>query len=149
VQLGVVAVVMAYSRLSLSFHLTSTLQSSVIYKFEAKLSCQTRNTFRGEGVLYVRPIFNPRSFLYQCKHIRRCGLVASVQHDKSTKDEGLASFHWKKIFVPDGMKIDRKYANVWLEDVPNLSVESSETKVSEYLGETFKVGDEELSTRDA
>jgi len=148
VQLGVVAVVMAYSRLSLSFHLTSTLQSSVIYKFEAKLSCQTRNTFRGEGVLYVRPIFNPRSFLYQGKHIRRCGLVASARNDESTKDEGLASFHWKKIFVPDGMKIDRKYANVWLEDVPNLSVESSETKVSEYLGETFKVGSEELSTRD-
>ncbi|KAK4523732.1 hypothetical protein GAYE_SCF00G1628 [Galdieria yellowstonensis] len=140
---------MAYSRLSLSFHLTSTLQSSVVYKFEAKLSCQTRNTFRGEGVLYVRPIFNPRSFLYQCKHIRRCGLVASVQHDESTKDDGLASFHWTKIFVPDGMKIDKKYANVWLEDVPNLSVESSETKISEYLGENFKVGNEELSTRDA
>ncbi|KAK4528319.1 hypothetical protein GAYE_SCF54G6258 [Galdieria yellowstonensis] len=140
---------MAYSRLALSFHLTSTLQSRVVYTFEAKLSCQTRNTFRGEGVLYVRPIFNPRSFLYQCKHIRRCGLVASVQHDESTKDDGLASFHWKKIFVPDGMKIDKKYANVWLEDVPNLSVESSETKVSEYLGETFKVGNEELSTRGA
>ncbi|KAK4526882.1 hypothetical protein GAYE_SCF29G4800 [Galdieria yellowstonensis] len=140
---------MAYSRLSLSFHLTSTLQSSVVYTFEATLSCQTRNTFRGEGVLYVRPIFNPRSFLYQCKHIRRCGLVASAQHDESTKDDGLASFQWTKIFVPDGMKIDRKYANVWLEDVPNLSVESSETKVSELLGETFKVGNEELSTRGA
>ncbi|KAK4526218.1 hypothetical protein GAYE_SCF22MG4132 [Galdieria yellowstonensis] len=47
------------------------------------------------------------------------------------------------------MKIDRKYANVWLEDVPNLSVESSEPKVSELLGETFKVGNEELSTRGA
>ncbi|KAK4529116.1 hypothetical protein GAYE_SCF78G7068 [Galdieria yellowstonensis] len=140
---------MVYSRLSLSFHLTSTLQSSVVYKFEAKLSCQTRNTFRGEGVLYVRPIFNPRSFLYQCKHIRRCGLVASVQNDKSPKDDGSASFHWTKIFVPDGMKIDKKYANVWLEDVPNLSVESSETKVSELVGETFKVENEELSTRDA
>ncbi|KAK4526106.1 hypothetical protein GAYE_SCF19G4018 [Galdieria yellowstonensis] len=140
---------MVYSRLSLSFHLTSTLQSSVVYKFEAKLSCQTRNTFRGAGVLYVRPIFNPRSFLYQCKHIRRCGFVASVQNDKSPKDDGSASFHWTKIFVPDGMKIDRKYANVWLEDVPNLSIESSETKVSELLGETFKVENEELSTRDA
>ncbi|KAK4523504.1 hypothetical protein GAYE_PCTG60G1400 [Galdieria yellowstonensis] len=140
---------MAYSRLSLSFHLTSTLQSSVVYKFEAKWSCQTRNTFRGEGVLYVRPIFNPRSFLYQCKHIRCCELVVSVQHGESTKNDGLASFHWTKIFVPDGMKIDRKYANVWLEDLPNLSVESSETKVSEYLGETFKVGNEELSTRGA
>ncbi|KAK4526498.1 hypothetical protein GAYE_SCF24G4414 [Galdieria yellowstonensis] len=140
---------MAYSRLALSFHSKCTCQSSVVCKFEVKLSCQTRNTFRGEGVLYVRPIFNPRSFLYQCKHIRRCGLVASVQHDESTKDDGLASFHWTKIFVPDGMKIDRKYANVWLEDVPNLSVESSETKISEYLGETFKVGNEELSTRDA
>jgi len=141
--------VMVCSCLGLSFHVTYAFQSTVGWKFEAKFSCQTRNTFRGEGVLYVRPIFNPRSFLYQCKHIRRCGLVASVQHDESTKDDGLASFHWTKIFVPDGMKIDRKYANVWLEDVPNLSVESSETKVSEYLGETFKVGNEELSTRDA
>ncbi|KAK4527943.1 hypothetical protein GAYE_SCF46G5876 [Galdieria yellowstonensis] len=140
---------MVCSCLGLSFHVTYAFQSTVCWNFEAKLSCQTRNTFRGEGVLYVRPIFNPRSFLYQCKHIQHCGLVASVQHDESTKDDGLASFHWTKIFVPDGMKIDRKYANVWLEDVPNLSVESSETKISEYLGETFKVGNEELSARDA
>jgi len=146
VQLGVVLVVMAYSRLALSFHLTSTLQSSVVYKFEAKLSCQTRNTFRGEGVLYVRPIFNPRSFLYQRKHIRRCRLVASARNDESTKVDGLASFHWTKIFVPDGMKIDKKHGNVWLEDVPNLSVESSETKVSKYLGERVKIGSEEFST---
>jgi len=44
------------------------------------------------------------------------------------------------------MKIDRKYANVWLEDVPNLAVESSETKVSELLAERVKFGSEEYST---
>jgi len=58
----------------------------------------------------------------------------------------LASFHWTKIFVADSIKIDRKYTNVWLKDVPNLSVESSETKVSELLGEKFKLGSEEYST---
>jgi len=44
------------------------------------------------------------------------------------------------------MKIDRKYASVWLEDVPNLSVDSSEAKVSELLGERVKTGSEEFST---
>jgi len=43
------------------------------------------------------------------------------------------------------MKIERKYANVWLENVPNLAVESSETKVSELLGERVKIGSEEFS----
>jgi hypothetical protein len=33
-----------------------------------------------------------------------------------------------------------------LEDVPNLSVESSETKVSELLGGRVKIGSEEFST---
>ncbi|KAK4527772.1 hypothetical protein GAYE_SCF43G5701 [Galdieria yellowstonensis] len=41
------------------------------------------------------------------------------------------------------MKIDRKYANVWLEDSPDLSVECSVTKVSELLGEKIKT--EELA----
>ncbi|KAK4528324.1 hypothetical protein GAYE_SCF55G6264 [Galdieria yellowstonensis] len=56
---------------------------------------------------------------------------------------------WEQVFDPVTMKIDRKYANVWLEDLPDLSVECSVTKVSELLGEKIKVGSEELSTRDS
>jgi len=117
----VVVVAIVHSRLALAFHLTCSFQSNVTCKFEARCSCQTRNPFGGEGVLYVRRrLANPRSLLYQCKHIQRCELVAAVQNDKSTKDDGLARFHWIKIFIPNSMKIDRKYVNVWLEDVPNL-----------------------------
>jgi len=106
----------------------------------------TKSFRRCRGFICM-PIFNRRSFLYQCKHIQRCGLVASVQHDESKKEAGLGSFHWTKIFVPDSMKIDKKkYVDVWLEDVPNLSVESSETKVSELLGGRVKIGSEEFST---
>ncbi|KAK4524910.1 hypothetical protein GAYE_SCF06G2812 [Galdieria yellowstonensis] len=53
--------------------------------------------------------------------------------------------HWTQIFVSYSMKIDRKYANVWLEDVPNLALESSETEVSELLRDRVKVGREEFS----
>ncbi|KAK4528322.1 hypothetical protein GAYE_SCF55G6262 [Galdieria yellowstonensis] len=69
----------------------------------------------------------------------------------SSREERACGKHmeWEQVFDPGTMKIDRKYANVWLENVPSLDVECSETKVSDYLGETFKVGDEELSTRDA
>ncbi|KAK4524636.1 hypothetical protein GAYE_SCF04G2537 [Galdieria yellowstonensis] len=69
----------------------------------------------------------------------------------SSREERACGKHmeWEQVFDPGTMKIDRKYANVWLENVPNLDVECSETKVTDYLGETFKVGDEELSTRDA
>ncbi|KAK4524639.1 hypothetical protein GAYE_SCF05G2540 [Galdieria yellowstonensis] len=56
---------------------------------------------------------------------------------------------WEHVFDPVTMKIDRKYANVWLEDLPDLSVECSVTKVSELLGEKIKVGSEEFSTRDS
>ncbi|KAK4528675.1 hypothetical protein GAYE_SCF62G6620 [Galdieria yellowstonensis] len=56
---------------------------------------------------------------------------------------------WEQVFDPVTMKIDRKYANVWLEDLPDLSVECSVTKVSELLGEKIKVGSEEFSTRDS
>jgi len=123
VQLLVAIAMVCTVACSLSFHLTC--QSSVVCKLEAKLNCKTRNTFRGARVLYVCSFFNQWSLLYQCKHIRRCGLVvASVQNDQSIKDDGLESFHWTKIFIPNSKKIDRKYANVWLEDVPNLSVES-------------------------
>jgi len=72
-------------------HLTCSFQSSVTCKFQAICSCQTRNTFRSAGFFYVCRLFNLRSFLYQCKQIRRCGLVASVQHDESTEDDGSAS----------------------------------------------------------
>ncbi|KAK4522379.1 hypothetical protein GAYE_HPESCF16G0260 [Galdieria yellowstonensis] len=56
---------------------------------------------------------------------------------------------WEQVFDPVTMKIDRKYANVWLEDLPDLSVECSVTEVSELLGEKIKVGSEEFSTRDS
>ncbi|KAK4526415.1 hypothetical protein GAYE_SCF24G4330 [Galdieria yellowstonensis] len=56
---------------------------------------------------------------------------------------------WEHVFDPVTMKIDRKYANVWLEDLPDLSVECSVTEVSELLGEKIKVGSEEFSTRDS
>jgi hypothetical protein len=58
----------------------------------------------------------------------------------------LESFHWTKIFIPNSKKIDRKYVNVWLEDVPILAIESSESKVSELVGERVKIGSEEFST---
>ncbi|KAK4526786.1 hypothetical protein GAYE_SCF27MG4703 [Galdieria yellowstonensis] len=45
---------------------------------------------------------------------------------------------WEQVFDPVTLKIDRKYANVWLEDLPDLSVECSVTKVSELLGEKIK-----------
>jgi len=86
-----VVVAIVHSRLALAFHLTCSFQSSVTCKFEAICSCQTRNTFRSAGFFYVCRLFNLRSFLYQCKQIRRCGLVASVQHDESTEDDGSAS----------------------------------------------------------
>ncbi|KAK4522864.1 hypothetical protein GAYE_PCTG32G0754 [Galdieria yellowstonensis] len=56
---------------------------------------------------------------------------------------------WEQVFDPVTMKIDRKYANFWLEDLPDLSVECSVTKVSKLLGEKIKVGSEEFSTRDS
>jgi len=56
---------------------------------------------------------------------------------------------WEHVFDPVTMKIDRKYASVWLEDLPDLSVECSVTKVSELLGEKIKVGSEEFSARDS
>jgi len=138
---------MVYSRLSLSFHVTFTFQSSVASNFDAKFSFKTRKTFRGEGFLHVGPLFKQRSFLYQCKQIPRCELVASVQNDESTKDEDSSSFHWTRIFIPDSMKIDNKYANVWLAGVPNLGVECSETKTSEFLEENVNIGSKEFSTK--
>jgi len=117
----VVVVAIMYGHLS--FHLTCTCQSSVVCKFETNFRSQTRNTFRNEGILSVRRLFNQRSLLYQCKHIRRCELVAALQNDKSRKDDDSASFYWTKTSIPDSIKFDNKYANVCLEDVPNLSVE--------------------------
>jgi hypothetical protein len=100
---------MSYGRLSLSFHLTWTFQSSFTSKFEANLSCQTQSPFSGERVFYVRRLLsNRRSLLYQYKHIRSCELIASVQNDKSKKVAESSSFHWTKVFIPDSMKIDKK-----------------------------------------
>ncbi|KAK4527844.1 hypothetical protein GAYE_SCF45G5776 [Galdieria yellowstonensis] len=69
----------------------------------------------------------------------------------SLREERARDIHmdWERVFIPGTMKINIENSNVWLENVPNLCVECSETKVSEYLGESFKVGNEELSTRDA
>ncbi|KAK4527598.1 hypothetical protein GAYE_SCF41G5521 [Galdieria yellowstonensis] len=69
----------------------------------------------------------------------------------SSREQRACGIHmdWEQVFVPGTMKINIENSNVWLENVPNLGVECSERKVSDYLGETIKVGDEELSTRDA
>jgi len=107
---------MSYGRLSLSFHLTWTFQSSFTSKFEANLSCQTQSPFSGEGVFYVRRLLsNRRSLLYQYKHIRSCELIASVQNDKSKKVAESSSFHWTKVFIPDSMKIDKKICQCLVE----------------------------------
>jgi hypothetical protein len=45
--------------------------------------------------------------------------------------------------------LTKKYVNVWLEDVPNLSVESLETKVSELLGKKVENGGEEFFTEES
>jgi len=142
----VVAVAVVHSRLAVAFHLTCTLQSSIASKFEANFSCQTRRAFRSEGGLYVRRhLANPGSLLYQRKHVGRCERVATVQNDKNRKDEDSESFHWTEFFIPNSMKTDKKYTNVWLEEVPNLSVECSKTNISELLGERVKNGSEEFS----
>ncbi|KAK4525357.1 hypothetical protein GAYE_SCF09G3265 [Galdieria yellowstonensis] len=140
---------MVCSCLGLSFHVTYAFQSTVGWKFEAKFSCQPRSSFRGGRVLRVRPLFFRRSALYQRKHIRCCELVVSVQSDKSPEDEGLVSFHWTEIFVTDSKKIDEKFRNVFLNDLPDLRADCSKTEISALLGKTIKVGNEELSTRDA
>ncbi|KAK4527848.1 hypothetical protein GAYE_SCF46G5781 [Galdieria yellowstonensis] len=69
----------------------------------------------------------------------------------SSREERACYIHmkWEQVFDPVTMKIDRKYDNVWLEDLPDLSVECSVSKVSELLGEKIKVGSEEFSTRDS
>jgi len=40
----------------------------------------------------------------------------------------------KQMFKPRTMKIDEKYANVWLVDVPNLLEELLETDIAKVLG---------------
>ncbi|KAK4528739.1 hypothetical protein GAYE_SCF63G6685 [Galdieria yellowstonensis] len=140
---------MVCSCLGLSFHVTYAFQSTVGWKFEAKFSCQPRSSFRGGRVLRVRPLFFRRSALYPRKHIRCCEPVVSVQNDKSPKDEGSVSFHWAEIFVPDSKKIDEKFRNVFLNDLPDLRADCSKTEISALLGKTIKVGNEKLSTRGA
>jgi len=53
---------------------------------------------------------------------------------------------WEQVFDPVTMKIDEKFRNIWLEDLPRLDKECSETKVSDFLGEKLTVGSEEFST---
>jgi len=79
------------------------------------------------------------------------GVVLSEMDAASLREERARGIRmdWEQVFIPGTMKINIENSNVWLENVPNLGVECSETKVSEYLGETFKVGNEELSTRGA
>jgi len=74
------------------------------------------------------------------------GIVLSEMDAASSRLKRACGIHMKD---PVTMKIDRKYANVWLEDLPDLSVECSVTKVSELLGEKIKVGSEEFSARDS
>ncbi|KAK4528741.1 hypothetical protein GAYE_SCF64G6687 [Galdieria yellowstonensis] len=66
----------------------------------------------------------------------------------STKEERTCGIHikWEQVFDPGTMKIDGKFANVWLEGLPNLFAECSRIEVSELLGERVKVGNEEFFT---
>ncbi|KAK4528808.1 hypothetical protein GAYE_SCF64G6755 [Galdieria yellowstonensis] len=68
----------------------------------------------------------------------------------SSREERACGVHmeWEQVFDPVTMKINEKFRNIWLEDLPRLDKECSETKVSEFLGEKLRVGSEEVSTKD-
>jgi len=71
----------------------------------------------------------------------------SVLESCSSQEEASNMFiEWHKIFIPGTMKIDKRYTNCWLENVPNLSEECSQTKVADLLGKKVKIGNEEFST---
>jgi len=79
------------------------------------------------------------------------GIVSSEMDAASTKEERTCGIHikWEQVFDSVTMKIDGKFANVWLEGLPDLFAECSRIKVSELLGENVKVGSEEFFTRAA
>ncbi|KAK4528678.1 hypothetical protein GAYE_SCF63G6623 [Galdieria yellowstonensis] len=68
----------------------------------------------------------------------------------SSREERACGVHmeWEQVFDPVTMKINEKFRNIWLDDLPRLDKECSETKVSEFLGEKLRVGSEEVSTKD-
>ncbi|KAK4524318.1 hypothetical protein GAYE_SCF03G2217 [Galdieria yellowstonensis] len=70
----------------------------------------------------------------------------SVSESCSDQEEASNVFiEWHTIFTPGTMKIDERYANSWLEHVPNLSEECSKTNITDLLGEKVKVANEEFS----
>jgi len=73
-------------------------------------------------------------------------IVSSEMDAASTKEERTCGIHikWEQVFDSVTMKIDGKFANVWLEGLPDLFAECSRIKVSELLGENVKVGSEEF-----
>ncbi|GJQ13910.1 hypothetical protein GpartN1_g5701.t1 [Galdieria partita] len=118
-----------------SFHSTCLSSANVRYSFQTKVCFGTK-----ECRLWSRSFTKPLS----CFDKNRSGfgyrrvILASVINSLDGGKERYVDF--REIFVPNEFKIDEKFSNVWLTNLPNLHRECVFKTVASVLGEKIQVG---------
>ncbi|GJQ15275.1 hypothetical protein GpartN1_g7066.t1 [Galdieria partita] len=118
-----------------SFHSACLFSANVQYPFQTKVFCGTK-----ECHLWSRSFTKPLS----CFDKKRPGfgcrrfILASVINGRGRDSKRYIDF--REIFVQDDFKIDEKFSNMWLTNLPDLPQECLFKTVASVIGEKVQVG---------
>ncbi|GJQ14723.1 hypothetical protein GpartN1_g6514.t1 [Galdieria partita] len=118
-----------------SFHSTCLSRANVQYPFKAMVFCRTK-----ECHLWNRSFTKALSCFDKKRSNfgRRRVILASIINGRDRDSERYVDF--REIFVQDDVKIDEKFSNVWLTNLPYLQQECLFKTVASVLGEKIQVG---------
>ncbi|GJQ13971.1 hypothetical protein GpartN1_g5762.t1 [Galdieria partita] len=118
-----------------SFHSTCLTPANVQYPFQTKVFCGTK-----ECHLWSRSFTKPLSCFdkkrpgFGCRRV----VLASVINGRGRDSKRYIDF--REIFIQDDFKIDEKFSNVWLTNLPDLQQECLFKTVASVVGEKVQVG---------
>ncbi|GJQ09615.1 hypothetical protein GpartN1_g1406.t1 [Galdieria partita] len=118
-----------------SFHSACLSSANVQYPFQTKVFCGTK-----ECHLWSRSFTKPLSCFdkkrpgFGCRRV----VLASVINGRGRDSKRYIDF--REIFVQDDFKIDEKFSNMWLTNLPDLQQECLFKTVASIIGEKVQVG---------
>ncbi|GJQ09909.1 hypothetical protein GpartN1_g1700.t1 [Galdieria partita] len=127
-------VAMLVGCLAFTFRSTCLSSTNVQYPPKTKVCFGTKDC-RLWGRSFTKPLacFDKKRVGFGCRRV----ILASVINGRDRDNERYIDF--RDIFVQDDCKIDEKFSNVWLTNLPNLQQECFFKTVASVLGEKIQI----------
>ncbi|GJQ12170.1 hypothetical protein GpartN1_g3961.t1 [Galdieria partita] len=118
-----------------SFHSACLSSANVQYPFQTKVFCGTKECHLCSRS-FTKPLscFDKKRPGFGCRRV----VLASVINGRGRDSKRYIDF--REIFVQDDFKIDEKFSNMWLTNLPDLQQECLFKTVASIIGEKVQVG---------